>query len=410
MTLANITAPVVLAVLVEFDRLGREEFLRTTGFGWLRLYFLIHDGRLYDSKAIAGGVSTGATLGPAEFSGGEKTVMPVLEALGFTVRYIPRQDWTRDEIILACALIEPWGWRQLDRTDLRVAELSSLLQTRTTYPPEQRGPDFRTPASVLRKMADIATSHPAYAGQAANATDSTAKCWKSSWRGRPRCTRSLQLSVTPSYRRRRMRQCLTRMSRIRSQTRAAFSCASTCDVSAIRRSGETRSLMRRSAGLRSPARYATSTSPRPTDSEASTTSSATTECRCTLAVRPGPGSKTSRLFTEWGWLHLTGAIVEAGTGWTDSGTSVEERGLKHRADAAVRDVPVPPAEPFGRHTAGQTGGRGGVFVDRVYARGIRGTYGTASEIKRHRVRLSETHERGPRPASLLHVITRGQVP
>ncbi len=170
-TLANITEPAVLAAIAEFDRLGREEFLRTTGFGRSRLYFVVHDGRLYDSKAIAGyahGVSTGTPFGPADFSGGEKTVMPALEALGFRVRYIPRQDWTRDEIILACALIEPNGWRQLDRTDPRVAELSALLQTHTTYPPEQRGPDFRTPASVLRKMADIATSHPTYPGQATN--------------------------------------------------------------------------------------------------------------------------------------------------------------------------------------------------------------------------------------------------
>lgn len=46
---------------------------------------------------------------------------------------------------------------------------------------------------------------------------------------------------------------------------------------------------------------------------------------------------------KWGWLHLTGAVVEAGAGWTDSGSTIEERGLKHRADAAVRDVPAPPA-------------------------------------------------------------------
>lgn len=45
---------------------------------------------------------------------------------------------------------------------------------------------------------------------------------------------------------------------------------------------------------------------------------------------------------QWGWLHLTGAVVEAGSGWTDDGSSIEERGLKHRGDAAVRDVPASP--------------------------------------------------------------------
>ncbi|GGQ44143.1 HNH endonuclease [Couchioplanes azureus] len=171
MTLADITAPAVQAAIAEFDRLGREEFLRATGFSRSRLYYLQHAGQLYDSKAIVGRahrLSTGVALAPADFSGGEKTVVPRLEALGFTVRYIPRQDWTRDEIILASALIEPNGWRPLDRTHPEVIELSRLLQSHSIYPPDQRGPDFRTPSSIHRKMADIATSHPAYAGRATN--------------------------------------------------------------------------------------------------------------------------------------------------------------------------------------------------------------------------------------------------
>nr|WP_221376881.1 integrase [Actinoplanes polyasparticus] len=44
----------------------------------------------------------------------------------------------------------------------------------------------------------------------------------------------------------------------------------------------------------------------------------------------------------WGRLHLTGALSEAGAGWTDTGDSIEERGLKHRPDNAVRDVPAAP--------------------------------------------------------------------
>lgn len=43
----------------------------------------------------------------------------------------------------------------------------------------------------------------------------------------------------------------------------------------------------------------------------------------------------------WGWLHLTGALPEAGTTWTDTGEATEERGLKHRDKAAVRPVPAP---------------------------------------------------------------------
>jgi 5-methylcytosine-specific restriction enzyme A len=66
-----------MAAVEEFDRLGREAFLKSTGFGPAQVYFLDHDGKLYDSKAIIGyahGVSTGVPLGPGEFSGGDDTV------------------------------------------------------------------------------------------------------------------------------------------------------------------------------------------------------------------------------------------------------------------------------------------------------------------------------------------------
>ena len=44
----------VLQAMEEFDRLGREEFLRKYGFGPAREYVLVHEGKQYDSKAIVG--------------------------------------------------------------------------------------------------------------------------------------------------------------------------------------------------------------------------------------------------------------------------------------------------------------------------------------------------------------------
>jgi hypothetical protein len=38
----------------EFDSLGREEFLAKYGFGEARSYFLVRDGKAYDSKAVVG--------------------------------------------------------------------------------------------------------------------------------------------------------------------------------------------------------------------------------------------------------------------------------------------------------------------------------------------------------------------
>jgi hypothetical protein len=80
----------VLTAIDEFDRLGRQPFLSKYRFGPARTYFLQHQGRLYDSKAIAG-VAHGIQFpdqGPltaAAFSGGETTVARKLEQLGFVV-------------------------------------------------------------------------------------------------------------------------------------------------------------------------------------------------------------------------------------------------------------------------------------------------------------------------------------
>lgn len=59
------TAAGVRAAVAEYDRLGRDTFLRSTGFGRARAYYLEHEGRLYDSKAIVGyahGISAGILL------------------------------------------------------------------------------------------------------------------------------------------------------------------------------------------------------------------------------------------------------------------------------------------------------------------------------------------------------------
>jgi hypothetical protein len=61
MTLADITREHVLAAITEFDRLGRDAFLEEYKFGKALSYFLDHDGKRYDSKAIAGYARGGAT-------------------------------------------------------------------------------------------------------------------------------------------------------------------------------------------------------------------------------------------------------------------------------------------------------------------------------------------------------------
>lgn len=80
----------VLHAIAEFDDLGRDRFLAKYGFGRSRAYWLVHDGKRYDSKAVVGaahGYVPGASgpLRAAEFTGGEASVKRKLEELDFNV-------------------------------------------------------------------------------------------------------------------------------------------------------------------------------------------------------------------------------------------------------------------------------------------------------------------------------------
>ncbi len=75
--------------------------------------------------------------------------------------------WTEDELVLAGALVVKNGWRELRTNDLRVQELSELLQSLPIHSAEARAlPGFRSPDSVSRKTTDFATNRPGYAGGA----------------------------------------------------------------------------------------------------------------------------------------------------------------------------------------------------------------------------------------------------
>jgi hypothetical protein len=91
MPLSDLTDPAAVnAAMDEFDRLGRDEFLRKYGFGPSRAYFVSRDGKYYDSKAIVGAAHgfqhpQKGQLRSEDFSGGENTVRTLLEKLGFSV-------------------------------------------------------------------------------------------------------------------------------------------------------------------------------------------------------------------------------------------------------------------------------------------------------------------------------------
>src|SRR5688572_28378635 len=91
----------VHSAITEFDRLGREQFLSRYGFGRARRYFLVLNGKRYDSKAIAGVAhlyepSVRRVLLSDEFTGGEASVQRLLQRLGFTVVHAdsPSATWS----------------------------------------------------------------------------------------------------------------------------------------------------------------------------------------------------------------------------------------------------------------------------------------------------------------------------
>ena len=113
----------VLRAIGEYDELGREAFLARYGYGPSRSYFLEHNGKEYDSKAIAG-VAVGKQFpseGPLrqdQFSGGDATVRAKLESLGFRVRSLSDEEGIR----IACRDID---LLRASRTRDRYANLSS---------------------------------------------------------------------------------------------------------------------------------------------------------------------------------------------------------------------------------------------------------------------------------------------
>ncbi|WP_405973368.1 HNH endonuclease [Streptomyces sp. NBC_00988] len=90
---SEITRAGVLRAIAEHDRLGQESFRDAYGYRAAVTYLLVHEGRQYDSKAIAGVAHLydfGTALKPSQFSGGLKHAVAWLRREGFTVVEPPK--------------------------------------------------------------------------------------------------------------------------------------------------------------------------------------------------------------------------------------------------------------------------------------------------------------------------------
>ncbi|WP_285361443.1 DUF3883 domain-containing protein [Pseudomonas sp. fls2-241-TYG-175] len=142
----------VQVAMDEFTEMGREGFLKRYGYGQSRDFLVRNpkNGELCDSKAIAG-VAYGKqhlneeALTAKAFSGGEKTVVPTLEALGYEVIRIGT-DWSEAEVDAAVA--EYFRMLQLEAEETRYnkTEHNSALRKKLNN---------RTKGSVEMKHSNI---------------------------------------------------------------------------------------------------------------------------------------------------------------------------------------------------------------------------------------------------------------
>jgi 5-methylcytosine-specific restriction protein A len=164
-----LTREAVLAALEEHDQLGRDAFQSRYGFKDAKHYHLIHDGKQYDSKAIAGVAhrfvpgAGGQILHSANFTGGRSSVVARLRKLGFEVPDAPRNEvWSRDELILALDLYMQNPKSPPGKQSRPVAELAKLLDTLGTITGATKTSTYRNANGVYLKMMNFRRFDPEY--------------------------------------------------------------------------------------------------------------------------------------------------------------------------------------------------------------------------------------------------------
>jgi 5-methylcytosine-specific restriction protein A len=174
MALKDLTRNSVLQAVSEYDRLGREQFLLEYGYGAAKSYYLILDGKKYDSKAIAG-VAHGYArpdVGPlafSDFSGGQTQVQNLLAKLGFEVLVdsparLQRSNppWTRDELILALDYYLQNPNASHNDISPGVIALSGRIGALAKILGHSTSETLRNPNGVSMKLLNFRSHDPAY--------------------------------------------------------------------------------------------------------------------------------------------------------------------------------------------------------------------------------------------------------
>jgi 5-methylcytosine-specific restriction enzyme A len=192
-----VTRPAVLAAIAEYDTVGQKSFLAKYGYKAARTYWLLHDNKRYDSKAIIGAAlgylpSRPEPLRHNEFSGGQIYVVPVLTKLGFsfdgppgTQKIARNPVWTREQVILALDLYVKNEGRDPGVSHPEIIELAALLRQMAT---EAGQATCRNPSSVIMKMMNFRSLDPVFTTKGGKGLNAASKLDKATWaefKGKP---------------------------------------------------------------------------------------------------------------------------------------------------------------------------------------------------------------------------------
>lgn len=154
--------------MAEHDHMGMAEFCERYGFDLTRNYVITDGAQRRGTRVIAaaahGHLPGRSALKPLEVAD-DALVNQTLEGLQFTVKKLSPPTWTRDELILACSQLFSNNRVAQRVNDPAVQELAAFLRRLPIHAQQDRGLNFRSASSVQRKLFDLMTRLPGYAGK-----------------------------------------------------------------------------------------------------------------------------------------------------------------------------------------------------------------------------------------------------
>ncbi|MER8806053.1 HNH endonuclease [Mesorhizobium australicum] len=161
----ELTRAAVEAAINEYDEKTRKAFLDEYGFKGARDYFLVVNGKNYDSKAIVAVahkfLETGRPLTHDELVGGKNDAAKKLIDLGFQVTTPGENpDWTWDEHVLALDLYFQLKGTAFSKIHPKVLALSELLRTTGGFVGSAASTKFRNANGVNMKLMNFRRLDP----------------------------------------------------------------------------------------------------------------------------------------------------------------------------------------------------------------------------------------------------------